>query len=96
MVDPMYRQIAEDLRRQIEDGELRPGGQLRTELELTKKYNASRNTVRYAPQVADHPRAGRDPAGPGHVRRAEDRPLHHHADRGAGGAAATATSTRMR
>ena len=48
MVDPMYRQIAEDLRRQIEDGELLPGDQLRTELELREKYNASRNTVRDA------------------------------------------------
>jgi GntR family transcriptional regulator len=48
VVDPMYRQIAEDLRRQIEAGELAPGAQLRTELELREKYNASRNTVRDA------------------------------------------------
>ncbi len=48
MVDPMYRQIAEDLRRQIEAGELAPGDQLRTELELREKYEASRNTVRDA------------------------------------------------
>jgi GntR family transcriptional regulator len=48
MPDPMYRQIAEDLRRQIETGVLRPGAQLRTELELREKYNASRNTVRDA------------------------------------------------
>ena len=48
MADPMYRQIAEDLRRQIEDGELAPGQQLRTELELREKYNASRNTIRDA------------------------------------------------
>src|ERR1039458_6980805 len=48
MADPMYRQIAEDLRRQIEAGELSPGAQLRTELELREKYNASRNTVRDA------------------------------------------------
>ena len=46
--DPMYRQIADDLRRQIEDGSLAPGQQLRTELELREKYNASRNTVRDA------------------------------------------------
>jgi GntR family transcriptional regulator len=44
----MYRQIAEDLRRQIDDGELPPGAQLRTELELREKYEASRNTVRDA------------------------------------------------
>ena len=48
MVDPMYRQIADDLRRQIEAGELPPGVQLRTELELREEYNASRNTVRDA------------------------------------------------
>jgi GntR family transcriptional regulator len=46
--DPMYRQIAEDLRVQIQDGSLRPGQQLRTELELREKYTASRNTVRDA------------------------------------------------
>ena len=48
MADPMYRQIADDLRRQIEDGELTPGSQLLTELELREKYNASRNTIRDA------------------------------------------------
>ena len=44
----MYRQIADDLRHQIETGDLPPGSQLRTELELREKYNASRNTVRDA------------------------------------------------
>ena len=48
MADPMYRQIADDLRLQIETGELKPGEQLRTELELREKYEASRNTVRDA------------------------------------------------
>jgi GntR family transcriptional regulator len=49
MATPMYRQIAEDLRGQIEDGQLVPGGRLPTELELRAKYNnASRNTVRDA------------------------------------------------
>jgi GntR family transcriptional regulator len=48
VADPMYRQIAEDLRRQIEDGDLQPGAQLRTELELREIYNASRNTIRDA------------------------------------------------
>ena len=48
MANPMYRQIAEDLRAQIESGGLAPGQQLRTELELREKYNASRNTVRDA------------------------------------------------
>ena len=48
MSNPMYRQIAEDLREQIESGQLEPGQQLRTELELREVYNASRNTVRDA------------------------------------------------
>lgn len=48
MPDPMYRQIADDLHRQIEAGELRPGAQLQTELELREKYSASRNTIRDA------------------------------------------------
>ena len=48
MGSPMYRQIAEDLRTQIESGQLKPGHQLRTELELRDHYGASRNTVRDA------------------------------------------------
>jgi GntR family transcriptional regulator len=48
MANPMYRQIAEDLREQIESGQLQPGQQLRTELELRERYSASRNTVRDA------------------------------------------------
>ena len=48
MADPMYRWIAEDLRCRIEAGELPPGAQLQTEMELREKYDASRNTVRDA------------------------------------------------
>jgi len=48
MANPMYRQIAEDLREQIESGKLKPGQQILTELELREHYNASRNTVRDA------------------------------------------------
>jgi GntR family transcriptional regulator len=44
----MYRQIAEDLRAQIESGGLAPGQQLRTEIDLREHYAASRNTVRDA------------------------------------------------
>jgi GntR family transcriptional regulator len=44
----MYRQIAEDLRKKIESGELGGGNQLPTELELREQYDASRNTVRDA------------------------------------------------
>jgi GntR family transcriptional regulator len=45
---PMYQQIAEDLRAQIESGVLAPGAQLPTELELRDQYDSSRNTIRDA------------------------------------------------
>src|SRR5271165_5868141 len=45
---PMYQQIAADLRRQIESGDIAQGSQLPTELELGDKYKASRNTTRDA------------------------------------------------
>ena len=45
MAEPMYRQIADDLRRKIEAGEFEPGSQLPTEIELREQYEASRNTV---------------------------------------------------
>jgi GntR family transcriptional regulator len=48
MAEPMYRQIAEDLREQIESGRLPAGSQVPTELELRDHYKASRNTIRDA------------------------------------------------
>jgi len=48
MPEPMYRQIAEDLRGKIEMGEIAQGAQLPTEIELMEQYDASRNTVRDA------------------------------------------------
>lgn len=48
MANPMYRQIAENLREQIVAGQLAPGSRLPTELELRETFNASRNTVRDA------------------------------------------------
>lgn len=45
---PMYQQIADDLRTQIESGELAPGDQLPTEMELRDRYSSSRNTIRDA------------------------------------------------
>lgn len=48
----MYRLIADDLRRQIESGDLAPGAQLKSEVELREDYGqdgkASRNTIRDA------------------------------------------------
>src|ERR1700759_3168063 len=53
MPEPMYRIIADDLDRRIKSGELEPGGQLKSEVELREEYGkehskASRNTVRDA------------------------------------------------
>lgn len=45
---PMYRQIADDLRRQIGSGELVRGARLSTDLELSEHYAVSKNTVRDA------------------------------------------------
>jgi GntR family transcriptional regulator len=45
---PLYRQIADELRRKIDSGDLGPGDQLPTEDELMKIHQASRNTVRGA------------------------------------------------
>jgi GntR family transcriptional regulator len=45
---PMYQQIADELRAQIESGELAQGSQLPTELELGHQHKASRNTIRDA------------------------------------------------
>jgi len=50
VAEPLYRMIAEDLRRKIESGELptEPKGPLPTEAELQKEFGASRNTIRDA------------------------------------------------
>ena len=48
MPEPMNRRIAENLRQEIESGNLGHGTQLPTELELRDQYDASRNTVRDA------------------------------------------------
>jgi GntR family transcriptional regulator len=48
MAEPMYRRIADDLRCQIEAGDLQPGQQLPAEQALGSTYNASRNTIRDA------------------------------------------------
>lgn len=48
MADPMYRIIADELRQEIESGQLSPNSQLPTELELRDRFNASRNTIRDA------------------------------------------------
>ena len=90
MADPMYRQIAEDLRRQIEAGELAPGAQLRTELELREKYNASRNTVRDAIKWLITRGLVETRPGQGTFVVQKIDPVRHHADRGCRGPASVA------
>jgi GntR family transcriptional regulator len=48
MNEPIYRQIADDLRDKIESAEIAQGGRLPTEIDLMERYDASRNTVRDA------------------------------------------------
>lgn len=48
MAGPLYRQIADQLRRMIESGELRAGTRIPTEDQLIEQFTASRNTVRGA------------------------------------------------
>jgi len=48
MTGPLYRQIADQLRRLIESGELKAGMQIPTEDQLMGQFHTSRNTVRGA------------------------------------------------
>lgn len=48
---PPSRRIAEELRRQIESGELPPGEKLLSERALAEKYGAARNTAREAIRI---------------------------------------------
>lgn len=48
MAGPLYRQVADALRQDIESGTYPPGAQLPTEDELIAAFHASRNTVRAA------------------------------------------------
>lgn len=48
MTEPIYRQIADDLRGKIEADEIVHGARLPTETDLMGQYDASRNTVRDA------------------------------------------------
>lgn len=48
MAGPLYRQIADRLRRQIESGDLEAGMQIPTEDQLMEQHHTSRNTVRGA------------------------------------------------
>lgn len=45
---PLYQQVADELRGQIQRQDLMPGGQLPTEAKLMDEYGVSRNTIRLA------------------------------------------------
>ncbi|MFI2709644.1 GntR family transcriptional regulator [Micromonospora sp. NPDC018662] len=45
---PLYRQLADLLAKQIEEGTLRPGQPLPSELHLQQTYGVARGTVRMA------------------------------------------------
>jgi len=48
---PPYRQVADDLRRQIEDGTFPPGRAIPSMIHLEEEYGLARDTLRKATQV---------------------------------------------
>ena len=69
---PRYRQIAEELRAQIEGGELAPGDLLPSEAALVDRYRVSRGTARQA--LIDLETAGLVESWPGKGRIVRRRP----------------------
>jgi DNA-binding GntR family transcriptional regulator len=51
---PLYRQIVEQLRRLIENGDYSPGDRIPSEGEMERIYRCSRGTVRKACEVLEH------------------------------------------
>jgi GntR family transcriptional regulator len=48
---PPYRQIADDLRRKIEDGTIPPGRRIPSIVEMEQEYQVARDTLRKATKV---------------------------------------------
>ena len=48
---PPYRQIADDLRRKIENGTILPGRRIPSIVEMEQEYQVARDTLRKATQV---------------------------------------------
>jgi DNA-binding GntR family transcriptional regulator len=48
---PPYRQIADDIRRQIEDGTIPPGRRIPSTVEMEQAYGVARDTLRKATKV---------------------------------------------
>ena len=80
MADPLCRRIADDLRAQIETGQLEPGTQLPPEEKLGELFNASRNTIRDAIKFLSNLGLVETLGRPGHLRRRSAGPAGDHAD----------------
>lgn len=48
---PPYRQVADDLRRQIADGTIPPGRAIPSMMQLEERYGVARDTLRKATQL---------------------------------------------
>jgi DNA-binding GntR family transcriptional regulator len=48
---PPYRQIADDLRRKIEDGTIPPGRRIPSIVEMEQEYGVARDTLRKATKL---------------------------------------------
>lgn len=54
MAKPLHAQMADDLRKQVASGDLKPGGSLPSEAELGRRFEVSRITVRKALDALEH------------------------------------------
>ncbi|MCU1658559.1 MAG: transcriptional regulator, GntR family, partial [Pseudonocardiales bacterium] len=63
---PVFKQIADMLRADIESGRLRPGGWLPSEAHMCEEFNAGRNSVRSALRVLTGEGLLTSQAGKGH------------------------------
>ncbi|MEY8039162.1 GntR family transcriptional regulator [Saccharopolyspora cebuensis] len=67
MTKPLHTQLADDLRKEISEGHLRPGDALPSEAELGRVHSISRITVRKALQTLEHEGLVAAAAGRGRV-----------------------------
>ncbi|MFE2060698.1 GntR family transcriptional regulator [Streptomyces sp. NPDC059446] len=75
---PVYRRIAEILRRDILDGRRRAGSLLPSERELCRRFSVARATVRHSLQVLVHEDLAVPVQGVGYVVGTTGSPVHCH------------------
>lgn len=63
--DPIYLQIAADIRRRVEAGEYPPNRAVPSEMDMCETYGVSRNTVRRAIRLLNEERVLRTVRGKG-------------------------------